>query len=194
VLARRALDRVHLLDVVGHDDAGDGALGERDAQRAVDVVTHRRGVRDHVDVVGGHVLEERDEVDLLLVVAPERKARLLADDGDDWRVVHPGVVQAVEQVDGPGPRGRQADSDLAGELRVGAGGEGGELLVAHLDEVDELLVAVERAEQAVDAVARIAVDAPDAPGVEPLDDEVADEFRHGLVCLSSTGHRGRRWS
>ena len=64
------------------------------------------------------VLEQRDQVDLLLVVAAERRARLLADDRDDRRVVELRVVEAVQEVDRARPRGGEADADLAGELRV----------------------------------------------------------------------------
>ena len=83
-------------------------------------------------------LKSEMQVDLLLIVAAQRRARLLADDGDDRLVVHLGVVEAVEEVDGARARGRQADADLAGEFRVRAGHEGGHLLVADLDELDLL--------------------------------------------------------
>jgi hypothetical protein len=53
---------------------------------------------------------------------------------DDGLVIHLRVVEAVEQVDRAGTRRRQADADLAGELRVRAGHEGRHLLVADLDE------------------------------------------------------------
>ena len=58
------------------------------------------------------------QVDLLLVVAAERRARLLADDRDHRLVVELRVVEAVQEVDRAGPAGREADADLAGELRV----------------------------------------------------------------------------
>ena len=94
-------------------------------------------------VLVGDVLEQDRQVDLLLVVAAERGARLLADDRDHRLVVELGVVEAVEEVDRAGPGGRHADADLAGELGVGAGHERGHLLVARLDEVDPVLGAIE---------------------------------------------------
>ena len=96
----------------------------------------------------GDVLEERQQVDLLLVVAAERGARLLADDGDHRLVVELRVVEAVQQVDGAGAGGGDAHADLAGELGVAAGHEGGHLLVARLDELGVAVGAVERAEDA----------------------------------------------
>ena len=73
----------------------------------------------------------------------QRHPLLLADDRDHRRVVELGVVEAVEQVDRARARGRHAHADLARELGVGAGGEGGELLVAQLDELDLLADLVE---------------------------------------------------
>ncbi len=173
VRVRRLLDRVHRLDVVRHDDAGHRALGERDPQRAIDHVSQLLGRRDHLAVLARDVLEEREEIDLLLVAAAERGQRLLADDRDDGLVVELRVVEAVQEMDRARAGGRQADADLAGELRVRTRHEGGHLLVAHLDELHPLLGARERAHDPVDAVARVAVDAPDAPVGEPLDEEVA---------------------
>ena len=77
-------------------------------------------VVDLGEVLGGHVLVERAQVDLLLEVAAERHALLLADDGHDGRVVELRVVEPVEQVDGAGAGGRHADADLARELGVRA--------------------------------------------------------------------------
>ena len=52
-----------------------------------DLLRHRR----HLDVVAGDVLEERDEIDLLLVVAAQRGPCLLTHDRDDRGVVEAGV-------------------------------------------------------------------------------------------------------
>src|SRR5207237_3243127 len=76
------------------------------------------------------------------------------------------------------PGGRDAHADLTGELRVRAGHEGRELLVARLDELDPVLRAVERAHDTVDPVAGIAEYAAHAPGMQPLDDLVADGLAH----------------
>ena len=53
----------------------------------------------HGHVLVGHVLEQRMQIDFLLVVAPQRGGRLLADDRHDRLVVESRVVQPVEQVD-----------------------------------------------------------------------------------------------
>ena len=87
----------------------------------------------------GDVLEERDQVDLLLVAAAERRARLLADDRDDRLVVELGVVEAVQQMDRARAGRGHADADLAGELGMAAGHEGRHLLVADLDQLGVVL-------------------------------------------------------
>ena len=151
--ARRRLELL-LLQVVRDDHAGDRAGRAGDLDRAVDQVRDLRGHRRHLDEVARDVLEQRDEVDLLLVAGAERHARLLAHDRDDRLVVELGVVEPVEEVDRARPGGRQADADVAAELGVRARHEGGELLVGGLDELDLLAVLVEAAEDPVDAVAR----------------------------------------
>ncbi len=94
------------------------------------------GVRRHVDVLVRDVLEERDEIDFLLVIAAERRARLLADDRDDRLVIHLRVVKSVEQMDRARPGRGQADADFARELGVRAGHERRHFLVPDLDEID----------------------------------------------------------
>jgi hypothetical protein len=142
----------------------------------------RRLLRVHagLDVLVRDVLEQRLEVDLLLVARAERHPRLLADDRDHRRVVELGVVEPVEEVDRPGARGRHAHADLARQLRVPGRGEGRDLLVARLDELEVGHLA-EREVEPVRAVARIRVHARDAPLAQALQHEGRD------VVL---GHRG----
>ena len=123
VLARGLLV-IGLSHVVRHDDAGNrtGRLG--DADGTVDQVP--RLLRDHadLDVLVRHVLEQVGEIHLLHVVASERHARLLADDGHHGPVVEFGVVEPVQEVDGPGAGGGHAHPHLVGELGVSSGREG----------------------------------------------------------------------
>ena len=56
---------------------------------AVDDVPDRRRMRRFAHVLARDVLEERVQVDLLLVVAAHRAARGLTDDGDDVLVAVP---------------------------------------------------------------------------------------------------------
>src|ERR671930_447062 len=72
----------------------------------------------------------------------------------------------------------QADADLARPLGVRAGHEGGLLLVPNLDELQLVLVALERADDCVDPVAGIAVDPLDAVVGESLQEEVGGQLSH----------------
>jgi hypothetical protein len=178
VLVRRHLDRLHRRQVVRHDHTRDRPLRQRDPHRAIDQVPDLRRLHRHLHVLVRDVLEQRHEVDFLLVVAAERGPRLLSDDGDDRRVVELRVVQAVQQVDRAGSGRGQAHADLAGELRVAARHERRHLLVPDLDQLRVAVGAIEGAEEGVDAVARIAVDAVDTPFAEPREDVVRYELTH----------------
>src|SRR6185312_11851206 len=115
------------------------------------------------------VLEEDLEVDLLLVVGPDRMALLLADDGQHRLVVELGVVEAVDQMHGARARGGYAGPDLAGELGLGTGHEGGHLLVPGLGE-HRLFHLLPGPDEAVDAVPGVAEDPLDAPLTQALED------------------------
>ena len=106
------------LNVLRKDHAGDGVLIHRDAEGAIDAVPHGRRAGHGDAIFAGDILEERLQIDFLLILAADRGRRGLADDGDDRLVIHLGVVEAVEQVDRAGAAGGHADADRAGEFRV----------------------------------------------------------------------------
>src|SRR4029450_7074072 len=147
--------------IVGNDQRCHGPLIERNAMRTVDEMPNLCRVDSHLDVFVRDVLEEGDEVDFLLIVPAEPHPRLLTDDREHGLVIELRVIQTVEQVDFTRSRGREANADFAGPLRVRARHEGGLFLVPHLHELQPVLEAIERADDGVDAVARVAVDARD---------------------------------
>jgi hypothetical protein len=73
------------------------------------------------------VLEEVVQVDLLLVVAAERRGGGLPHDGHHGLVVHSGVVQPVEEVDRPGAGSGQTHPGLADEVGMRSCHERGQL-------------------------------------------------------------------
>ncbi len=89
-----------VLQIVRDDDAGDVALRQRDADGAVDEMPQLLRHHGLMDVLVRDVLEERDEVDLLLIGAADRGARGLADDRHDRLMIELGVIQTVEEMDG----------------------------------------------------------------------------------------------
>ena len=148
-------------------------------------MAHLRGHGRHVDVLTCDVLEQRKQVDFLLVIAAERSALLLADDRHDGLMIRFSVVESVQKMDRAGAGGREAHTDFSRELRVRARHEGRELFMPRLHELDRVGPA-ERTHDAVDAVTGITEHAPHAPGVEALEKEVADCGCHEDSCVSCT--------
>ena len=190
-MSARRLLMLCLLDVLRHDHRGRmaGILG--DADRPVDHVTRLRRVHDRHQVLTGHVLEQRVEIDLLLIVGSQRHPLLLADDRHHGLMVELGVIDAIEQMDRSRTRGRHADTDLARELGVCAGGKRGDLLVAGLDELDPVAHLVEGPDQPVDAVPGIPVDALHAPLTQPVQDELRSVRHEGSFVVGSAGSATR---
>jgi len=107
-------------------------------------------------------------------------SRLLADDCEHWLMIHLGIVKTGDQMRGAWSRCCDADTELAGKLRVGARHERCHLLVACLDEFYFSGGALEGAEDAVDAIAGVAEQAPYAPVLQARDDEIADSLWHRI--------------
>jgi hypothetical protein len=96
----------YFLQIIGHDEASDGPLGLGDTNRAVHEMAHLRSDGGHVNVITSDIFEKRNEIDLLLIIATHRHARLLADDRDDALMVHfRSVIKTVEQMDRTRPTG-----------------------------------------------------------------------------------------
>src|SRR2546423_12819749 len=87
-------------------------------------------------------------------------------------------MEAVAQVARARSGGRQAHSHLPGPLRVAAGHKCGHFLVARLDEVDLLLMAVEGPERGVYPITRVSINPLHAPLPQTLEHEVRDAHRH----------------
>lgn len=82
----------------------------------------------------------------------QRRARLLADDGQHRHVVHARIVEAGYQVRSAGAGSSDAHAQFAGELGVGRGHERGHFLVPCLNEFDLAFGPAHGAEHAVDAI------------------------------------------
>ena len=95
MLARRVF-RIHLLNIIGNDDAAYGTLGLGNAHGAVDDMAHLRRRRHHMHVFMRNILEQGNKIDFLLVTAPHRGAFLLADNGHHRLMIELGVIQAIE--------------------------------------------------------------------------------------------------
>ena len=94
------------------------------------------------------------------------------------------VEQAVDEVQIARPAAAGADRELTRQMRLGAGREGGDLLVPDMDPLD-LPLAAYRVRQAVQAVADDAVNPFDACGGEGL-----SELLCNCVCHGGSPNRG----
>ena len=178
----------------GHGQVRDAPRREGRPAGDVDQLAGVLRPQDHL-VVGGDVLEQLEDVDLLLVVRADQVVVGVPGDRQHRGAVELGVVEAVEQVDGPRAAGGEADAQPAGELGVAAGGERRRLLVAALDEADLVLVLAQGLEDPVDPVAGEAEDRVHAPVDQLLDDHVARRLRHlsaSSGCERASLHRTRR--
>ena len=108
----------------------------------------------------------------------DRGARLLADDRQHRHMVEPRVIQPGQQVRRPGPRGREADAQFTGKLRMSGGHERCHFLMTDLHEFELIRDLLKRTEQPIDAVAGIAEDAPHSPLVQPIPEKFTDGLRH----------------
>ena len=84
---------VGFLQIVRQHDRSDPALAQRNPDGAIDEMANLRGRRSLFHKGAGDVLEHARQVDLLLVMAAERVARLLTGNRQHRHVVEPCIVQ-----------------------------------------------------------------------------------------------------
>src|SRR5262245_22332966 len=94
----------------------------------------------------------------LEVVDADLPARNMCGDRQHRHAAAMAVVEPVDEVQVARTAAARADGELAGEMRLGAGGEGRGLLVTHMNPVD----ALDATQRVGEPVERIAYDAVDA--------------------------------
>ena len=125
------------------------------------------------------VAGEVKQVDFLHVGRAQDAAGLLPDDCYHGHAVHFGVIQAVEQVDGPGALGGKHHPWPAGVLCVPHRHERCVFLMPGLHELRGS-GAPQGTKHGVDPVPAVAKNPVDAPGLQPFDDHICNEpFCHG---------------
>jgi len=87
-------------------------------------------------------------------VRADQVVELKPGDGEHRRAVELRVVKPVQEMNPARPGGRQANTELAGILRVCARHERCRLFVPHLDEANAIASLAQRFHNAVDAVPR----------------------------------------
>ncbi|SRR5258706_7197791 len=133
---------IQVLHVLGYDDAGHSALGNRNAHGAVDQVAHLHCIGTGLYVLVRHVFEQVLQIDFLLVAAAKGRTSRLTHNGNYGLVVHLGIIESIQKMNSSWPRCRHAETYLACKFGVSAGHESGHLLVAYLDEIEQIFVTV----------------------------------------------------
>ena len=159
-----------------HDDA-DTALGRRPADRDLEHARHLFGRRDQLAIAAA-LLEQTIGVSLLEIAGADLGRGNMGGDRDHRHTRAVTVVQAVDQVQIARAAAAGADRELTGQIRLGAGGKGGDLFVAEVQPGDPTMAA-QRVGEAIQAVADDAVNALYAGGGEGLDHLVGNSCGHG---------------
>ena len=84
----------------------------------------------------GDIFEQRDQVDLLLIVAAHGSPCLLTHNSQHGLKVLFCIIEPIEQVDGARIRGGHTNAHFTAELGVRAGHEGRDFLVRRLDKAN----------------------------------------------------------
>jgi hypothetical protein len=102
------------------------------------------GVHERLNMAGaerhlvgdGDILEERQQIDLLLILHANEVVIGLAGERENGRVIHLRVVKAVQEMNRSGSGRRETDAEPAGVFRIAAGHEGRRLFVTDLHKAD----------------------------------------------------------
>ena len=174
------VQRLGLGDVTRHDEHRHAPLLNGRPHRGLQHPRHLVGGGDHL-AVDAALLEEVLRVGLLEVPAADLGAGDLRGDREHRHPRALGVEETVDQVQVARAAAAEADGQIAGQLRLGCGGEGTGLLVA--DELPvEVPVPAHRFGEAVEGVTGHAVGVADPVGPQGGDDVVRDR---GHVTSSS---------
>jgi len=165
-----------ILQIIWKNDAGDSTICSCNSYRPVDEVADLRRLSAHMNVVARNIFEQRHQINFLLVVAANGRSRLLTNDRDNGLMIHPRIVQAIQQMNGTGARRSKANADFAGKLRMGTRHKRSHLFVTGLNKLDFRTCTIDRTYHAVNTVSRISENSFYAPASQTLDDEITNQM------------------
>ena len=162
---RRRRGRCRLQSDVARDDNDRHAtLADRFADRDLEDTRHLRCGRHELAIVTAF-LEQRLGMCLLEIPAADLGAWDLRGDCEHRHARAVAVKKAVDEVQVAWPAASGTDRELAGQVCLGAGREGADLFVPHMDPLD-LALAADSVGQTVQAVTDNPIDPLDASGGE----------------------------
>ncbi len=170
-------------DITGDDHDGHAALADRFADRDLERARHLIGAGHELAVVAAF-LEERFRMRFLEIVGADLGGGNVRGDGEHRHTRAVAVEQAVDQVQIARAAASRADRELAGQMRLGSGREGRNLLVPDMEPLD-LALPADGVGQAVQAVTDNTVNALDACRCERFRELVGNCF-HRLASSEFT--------
>ena len=171
--------------VAGNDDDADATLQDRPAHRDLEHTRHLLGTR-HELAIARALLEEALGMRLLEIVRTDLGRGDLRRDRHHRHARALAVEKTVDEVQIAGAAAAGAYGEAAGDMGVGASGEGGDLLVAHMQPFDAAAPA-NGVGEAIEAVADNAIDPLHSGGGENLDHLVGDGSGHRVLLGSASG-------
>mgnify|MGYP003694065471 CR=1 FL=1 len=139
-------------DIAREGDDRDAAARHRGLHRDLERARHLLRMRHQLAVVAA-LREEVLRVGLLEVSAADLVGGDLRGNGENGHTAAVAIVQPVDQVQVARAAAAGADGELAGEVRLGARGEGRRLLVPHVDP-SELVLSPDGVGDPVERVSR----------------------------------------
>src|SRR5437016_3018171 len=97
------LDCIHLLDVFWNNNAGHAAFGFGNTHGTINQMADLHWATCQRNVFIRHVFEERDQIDLLLIITSDGRTCCLTNNRYHWLVIHFGIIESVQQVNGSWP-------------------------------------------------------------------------------------------
>ena len=165
-------------DVAGQHQHRHAALADGLADRDLEGARHLVGARDELAIVAAF-LEQQLRVRLLKIAAADLGRWNLRGDAEHGHARAVTVEQTVDEVQVARPAAARADRELAGQVRLGAGRERGDLLVPDVHPLD-LPLPADGVGQTVQAVADDTVDALDTCSGEGFRELVSHGLCHGV--------------
>ena len=180
--ARSVAHRVVQGDIARQDDDRDAAARHRGLHRDLERARHLLRVRHQLAVVAT-LREEVLRVGLLEVSAADLIGGDLRGNGENGYAAPVAIVEPVDQVEVARAAAAGADGELAGEVRLGARGEGRRLFVPHVDP-SKLVLPADGVGDPVERVSRDPIDPRDPSADEGVHEQVRDALlSHGVSPL-----------
>jgi hypothetical protein len=169
--------------VAGNHDDAHAAFQDRPAHRDLKHARHLLWTR-HELAIARALLEQALGMSLLEIVRTDLHGRDLRRDRHHGNARALAVEETVDEMEVTGAAAAGADREVAGNMRLGAGGEGGDLFVAHVQPFDAAAPA-NGVGEAVQTIADDAVDALHARRRKNFNHLVGDGLGHRFL-LGST--------